>query len=701
MNNRYFNKGFYLEMFSQMKIVGIFGMVIYTLAGILYPIGMIIEEMNYPSEHNEIYFPIEYFYILYGLVFVGIPLLMLVGFSYLNKRKSSDFYHAIPVRREAMFISGMAATFTWVVMILIVACVFTLAIVGIDGKLTIEISMFSSLFKTVIVTCIQVASVFALGIALTGNSFSSVLISLMIMFAPRVIIMIIMGSIQELVPFSVVDYGNSILNLNYNAVYMVVSGGIIDFPVTMEITDTYIYTIILSIVYIILACVAFVKRRSETASDATSYKIVQDISKMIPSYVCSLFAILLILMNMYGDYEVMNYFGSFVLMVIAVVAYFIYDIVTTKKAKRVLINLKQLPIFLGIVFISGVVVVGGVEIGIKREVDANKIKEIRVIDADNLLTFLGYEKIELDDDEINKIIEMAYERQMKNSKVYTWDWDGTSVVIGIKQGLTTFYREIYLKDDELKQLKIACIEACTEQKGEINLPKYSPRFRIDVDYQYIIEREYEDDLYNCLRDELKTVTYKDYIDSSDEECLAYIYINKYDYDWGYAPSDGIRIPINSLLPKTKNKILELQYRYIEEIAEDEEDSEEDKWLTNTDFRKWIKKIQENSFTIESVDINTIGTSANVEHPTLNYINMKLTSDDECKYIISLFEKISKEDENATEYIYLDFNISGLDNEGYYSDYHSEICYKVTEETAKEIMDVFSEYVQNEEYYYEY
>jgi hypothetical protein len=244
-----------------MKIVGIFGMVIYTLAGILYPIGMIIEEMNYPSEHNEIYFPIEYFYILYGLVFVGIPLLMLVGFSYLNKRKSSDFYHAIPVRREAMFISGMAATFTWVVMILIVACVFTLAIVGIDGKLIIEMSMFSTLFKTVIVTCIQVASVFALGIALTGNSFSSVLISLMIMFAPRVIIMIIMGSIQELVPFSVVDYGNSILNLNYNAVYMVVSGGIIDlalFGILQGNAKTnWIWVVIIGVGYFILYYLLF------------------------------------------------------------------------------------------------------------------------------------------------------------------------------------------------------------------------------------------------------------------------------------------------------------------------------------------------------------------------------------------------------------------------------------------------------------
>ena len=48
------------------------------------------------------------------------PLMVLIAFSIFNKRASSDFYHALPYTRPCVFVSIMAAVYTWTAIISIV-----------------------------------------------------------------------------------------------------------------------------------------------------------------------------------------------------------------------------------------------------------------------------------------------------------------------------------------------------------------------------------------------------------------------------------------------------------------------------------------------------------------------------------------------------------------------------------------------------
>ena len=66
-----------------------------------------------------------------AIPFVIVPMMMMVAFSYLKARKTSDFYHAIPVKRETMFFSTIVAALAWIVGIFIIACIAIVTVVGL------------------------------------------------------------------------------------------------------------------------------------------------------------------------------------------------------------------------------------------------------------------------------------------------------------------------------------------------------------------------------------------------------------------------------------------------------------------------------------------------------------------------------------------------------------------------------------------
>ena len=56
----------------------------------------------------------------FGLLFlIFAPLLVYNMFSYLNERKSSDFFHALPQKRICVYVSFMSAILTWILSVLL------------------------------------------------------------------------------------------------------------------------------------------------------------------------------------------------------------------------------------------------------------------------------------------------------------------------------------------------------------------------------------------------------------------------------------------------------------------------------------------------------------------------------------------------------------------------------------------------------
>ncbi|MCL2503356.1 MAG: hypothetical protein FWE94_01915, partial [Coriobacteriia bacterium] len=51
---------------------------------------------------------------LYLFMFVGTLFLVYTAFSFLNKRNSSDFFHALPDTRSCMYVTTWAAIASWI-----------------------------------------------------------------------------------------------------------------------------------------------------------------------------------------------------------------------------------------------------------------------------------------------------------------------------------------------------------------------------------------------------------------------------------------------------------------------------------------------------------------------------------------------------------------------------------------------------------
>ena len=132
-----FNARIFGEGVRQLKTVGILFTVVMCLEALLIPIGMAISMQNdvnmtralvtLPGVHPLIILP------MYTLAPVGV----LILFSFLNKRRTSDFYHAIPVTRAALFFSLLAAVLLWVIVAILASTAVSVMFLMMGPMVTI------------------------------------------------------------------------------------------------------------------------------------------------------------------------------------------------------------------------------------------------------------------------------------------------------------------------------------------------------------------------------------------------------------------------------------------------------------------------------------------------------------------------------------------------------------------------------------
>lgn len=561
-----FSAGVFFEALNQLKIVGIIACAIYLSAGILTPVGYMIEGPYYDNELRKwvpINFDAEYFTVLFGLVYVFIPVMMMVIFFWMNKRHSCDFYHAIPVKRETMFISTIAAVFTWALIIMAVACVIPLSIVGFNPMMETEMDVFWKGILYIFAAIIQMMGVFALGISLTGNGFTNVVATLMILVVPRAILSIIFSMIESFMPFIQMNYGDSLINNYYNALLLPFIE-MFDGRGSVTVFGCAAYSTVLGLIYLAIACIMFKKRKSEVASQPSAYPIVQIVCRMIPAFLFSLLGTYFLLETTISkSYDIESYFIAVVWYVMALLVYFIYELITTRRWRKVGASAKQLPIFVGIVVICGLAIGFGTYFAMNRDIDSEKMEYIEVESLYGMEYFSGDESVRIKDKEIYELIEDAYDEQLEEyyDDNYSY-YEENSIVVGIKQGGSVFYRRIYLTDNEMNKLQNAYVDALDNSDIKVKLPVYAENLiELYLDIDYITDIQVAD-LYDVLCDEVSEMSYKELFQLKEHDVYAnvVIYNNGNNRDkWR-----SMVIPITDLTPKAKAFLLDSLLKYAEE-----------------------------------------------------------------------------------------------------------------------------------------
>lgn len=347
MKKKIFSFGLYREGIKQLRIVGILAFVILGLEAILIPVGRVIALLSTPGFDYANYTiqsvnAFSAHSLLVAMYCVFAPAMALILFSFLNKRNTSDFYHAIPHTRWCVYLSFVAAIMTWV--FIIIAGTTLLSIL----THLIFIKYFSLVYSSLLMLALNALAASALVVAavavamtITGTGFTNIILAGLILFLPRFILTITSRAVLSLLPMVPSGHLFPLLANDYNAVtgtifgfFMAIfGGGNIDITAMLTGTAALWYTAVLALVYFVLAAVLFYFRKSESAARSAPNRFMQAVYRItVTMSVCSV-----IITAMFANrYDNIHPFGYVVGYIFAAVLYFTYEIITTKKWKNLL-----------------------------------------------------------------------------------------------------------------------------------------------------------------------------------------------------------------------------------------------------------------------------------------------------------------------------------------------------------------------------
>ena len=320
--NNYFNTKLFFEAFKQTRIVSLIFFICLSVYAIFCPIilksDVYIEELgDIPQETLLDIFTCMF--PLLGLIFIAVPVMYIILFSFQTKRNASDFYHSLPVKRSCHFISYVAAIFSWACIITFTYTLITIISANITWSyFIIDYAVILSYAINVLICCALIIGVFSIGTALTGTLTSNVISSFGLLVIPRVIIFVFW---ELLISESLTLTDNSARFIFNNKCNILFAQLIDTFAYEGErsvfgILGGYsLYTAILALIYTGVGLILFVTRPSEIATKNFRNKKIFMFLKYGSGFIISL----ILVADVYENYKMLHeHTLEYLLIVIAV-----------------------------------------------------------------------------------------------------------------------------------------------------------------------------------------------------------------------------------------------------------------------------------------------------------------------------------------------------------------------------------------------
>ncbi len=519
MKNKVFSPRLYLDGIRQLRIIGILATVAITLIGVSTPIMRYLSTLDYAMDDYTPY-AINYLEMnpLIVLLFCAIaPLMTLYLFSFLNKREGSDFYHAIPETRRCLFVSFFASVVTWLLFIVVsTAAIITFFYAILPQLYTVNYtSVLLVSFNTFTGSLLVAASV-AIAMCLTGTVFSNVLVSLLLIFLPRMLIQLAIMAINDALPIVNGLPFAAMLSYEYNVPVGLIFGFLFgDYEASLTTLSSGVYTGIVAVIYTVLALVLFVKRRSETAGQSAPTKRLQAIYRlMIGAVLASIAMWGLFDVIVRGDIPDAEMLGSIViLLLISLIAMLAFEVITTRRFKGSLkcmaTSAVSLLLFCGVFFGS---MYGMYHVTLSYSPTANDIQSFRILnDNDGYGTPDYFESkvaaIDFVDKQTHAIVaeQLQYSKDLfQSSPTRFYQSKLPMVSVAIKSGGTTHLRNILIPTDKLSAIYATVENTATFRAIYTELPE-------SVSNVFASGRshiESESELYRILRDEVAQIGFE-------------------------------------------------------------------------------------------------------------------------------------------------------------------------------------------------
>ncbi len=507
----FFDRGLYTEGIKQLKIIGVLVTVLIGVIAIAIPIESV---SSYPDSPKVVH-ALNMNPLMLLCFFAAAPLMTLNLFSFLNKRNASDFYHSLPHKRECIFISYMASILTWIAIIIVstmsVSIIFTSLF---PNDFAIHFYTVLTYMLNVFAASLTVSAAIAIAMSVSGNSSTNIIVSGLILFMPRVAMMLISDTVTNSNP---IISDKHFLPLFKNGYNVITSTMTFDIETVMSLKG-FIYTFTVGLIYAVIACILFKRRRSESAGQSAPNKTMQAVFRITLTMAYCLIVCWAITAGMNTDAVIILY-------IIGILIYFGYELVTTRKWK----NLARIFPGLGIVAALNIALAlfmsNAGSMILSNIPDAEDIEEVAIVNDElrygNSSLYEYYRLIlgqkMVGDEESVKDIADSLEQTVtvwKNSesqysyKEYFSKIGYNEVTVKIKPKLGgVMYRNIYVSNDVMRSVNEKMSDLRGNRDVLTDLPQYmSGTLSIDGVIGQLTAAQFEA-IFRSYNEEIKKIDF--------------------------------------------------------------------------------------------------------------------------------------------------------------------------------------------------
>ena len=262
----------YLESIRRLSRIALMLLVLCLAASVILSMQFctVENQSSIPSFRN-MFFPV----IIYA--FIGGILLAMDGFSFLNKRSDSDYYHGLPVSRRRLFWSITLGAITWLAATILICVISVLLVFTLSHTPFVPNYALISVPFCLAVSLLSFAAA-AIAMSLTGTWLTDVAITLLVLGLPRFIQFVVARGI--IARFGLLSW----LDLPWylSPVSNVATGQIVAFTRMAVGTQLYqfgnaAYSFVIAAIELVIACVLFLRRPSEIAERGAKSQTLQTV----------------------------------------------------------------------------------------------------------------------------------------------------------------------------------------------------------------------------------------------------------------------------------------------------------------------------------------------------------------------------------------------------------------------------------------
>lgn len=574
-NKRIFSVKLFWQSFLQLKVIGLVSSAIMVFFA-AFPIIMSAISINRAverageqalSDYVSVVNPVGQAGILVLTFLILTPVLALYAWNFLNKRSTSDFYHSLSYRRENLYLTRLAAVVAWQLIMFVLMFLATVICYTIYNEFfVVDYGTMFKVYASEFLCNLLCAAAISFACSLTGNIFSNICLTGLILFFPRFILMLVQQFLSSMVFLASSQHLLPFLDNDYNLLVGQVFSMFTNTSITKILLSNagMIYTLVLSVIYIVIGCLLFMIRKSETAGKPTLNWKLQFAIRCIIGFTISVVGVLVYIQIKKDGSENSEPGIFYVIMtfIIAAVVVVVYELISSKKIHRVIKAVPSIIVSYAAAILFGIAVSAGADRMLAYSPSADNVQYIKLSSSDRIYGgsndyFSGViENIKIDDKDIIELITDSLKDNIKTINENEDDYwsilnssNNVLYEVYIKDGPLGRYRNVYVSSSDIQKLaeKLTKLENfCDEYR---RLPEFDNAV---IRWNEDITDEKSREIYDTLLREISEISFADWysnVNSSSGIVMMDIEFSR----------DGVvynsYVPLTNKLPDTINKYL--------------------------------------------------------------------------------------------------------------------------------------------------